>query len=292
MEGKVNLRHPYFFIFVFIGIAATLTSCAPKSSEGDSRASGSGNNYGLMAGPTSILQGSRKFTTDALVFNGTGTWSPEPSSLESILSSHGATYREVSSAELNEMSVDDLSQFGAIVWPGGIALKQANSLSATTKDNLRRAVQERGVSWIGFCAGAFIAAAPAEHNASYTIGIVDTPLLDMYYLEQQLERAGKTDISMTMESFPDGSKRDLVWYGGPITPSGHNMVIAKYPTGDAAISQMWSGNGFLILSGVHPGAPQSTRRYFSLVDSDGTDFDLAWTLLEAAINQKALPTFN
>ncbi len=271
------------FAILSLALAATLAACAPASPGDGSNNSTVG--VGLASGPLSIPQGTRKFATDALVFNGTGSWSPEAPSLERILAAHGATYREVKSKELNAMSLDELAQYGAIVWPGGIALKQANSLTAGTKEKLRRAVQERGVSWIGFCAGAFIAAAPAGHNASYTIGIVDTPLLDLY------ELASKAHIDMTLETFADGSKRDLIWYGGPTVPAGPNMGIAQYPTGDAAISQLWSGNSFVILSGPHPGAPQSTRDYFKLKDIDGTDFELTWTLMDAAIHQRALQTF-
>ena len=50
-------------------------------------------------------------------------------------------------------------------------------------------------------------------DVSYGLGIVAGPELEYYYLENQ-----GTEIAMTLASFPDGSKRDLLWYGGPVTP--------------------------------------------------------------------------
>ena len=231
----------------------------------------------------------RSYSTDALVFNGVGAWQDEVTSLESILTSHGANYQEVNSAQLDAMSVDEIAKFGLMIFPGGAGGTMAAGVSAATHANLREAVQVRGVSYIGFCAGSFVAVAPAPaagQDVSYGFGVVAGPELGYYMLENQ----GVT-AAMTLESFADGTTRDLVWYGGPITPNSPKGVIAKYPTGDPAISEMWSGNGFVILSGVHPAAPQSTRTAFGMTDTDGLDFDLAWTLLSAALNQTVLPAF-
>lgn len=234
------------------------------------------------------------FSTDAMVYNGDGAWSTEVTSLESILKSNGATYREVTSDDLNGMSAQDMSQYGAFVWPGGEGGTMSDSLTTATKANIREAVQSLGVNYIGFCAGSFVAVAPTPapgKDPDYGIGVVNGPDLQYYQLEAQFEASGQTDIAMTEESFADGTKRDLVWYGGPVVPSGPNMVIAKYPTGDAAISQMKSGNGWVVLSGVHPAAPQSLIDEFGLNDPDGTSFDIAWKLLNDAIHVQPLPTF-
>lgn len=231
----------------------------------------------------------RSYSTDVLLFAGSGTWSAEISALESILTSKGATYEKVSSAKLDSMSVDEIAKFGLLMFPGGSGGTQAGSLSSDTHARLRAAVQERGVSYIGFCAGAFIAVAPKPapgRDVSYGLGIVDGPILDYYYLENR-----GVSIAMTMESFADGTKRDLVWYGGPVTPKVAGGVIAKYPDGNPAISQMWSGNGFVILSAVHPAAPQSIRTSSGLNDSDGSDYEVAWKLIHAALNRVVQPAF-
>lgn len=226
---------------------------------------------------------------DALLFNGKGVWADEVASLKNILSSHGASFQEVTSDELDRMSLDELSQFKMLIFPGGGGSTQANSLGADTHARLRAVVQERGVSYIGFCAGAFIAVAPAPEagkDVSYGLGIVDGPILDYYYLENQ----GKL-ISMTLESFADGTKRDLVWYGGPVTPNASGGVVAKYPNGDPAITQIWSGKGFVMLSAIHPAAPQRIRDLYGLRDSDGLDYDLTWKLLDSTMNQRPLQAF-
>jgi glutamine amidotransferase-like uncharacterized protein len=258
---------------------------------------GVGCGSGTANGATSsdpVVRGARAFSTDILLYNGSGVWSPEVASLRGIFNEHGASFDEVSSDELNAMSAEELGKYGAIVWPGGLGGTQSASLTTQTKDNLRKAVREQGVGYIGFCAGAFVAVSPTPASGkapSYGLSIVDGTELPYYYLESDFERSGETDIAMTLETFADGSTRDLVWYGGPVVTSGANSVIAKYPNGDAAISQMWSGNGWVILSAVHPTAPQSVRDTYALDDADGTDLDLAWKLVDAAVHQTALLVF-
>src|SRR4051812_24785147 len=61
--------------------------------------------------------GPRTFSTDVLLFIGSGTWSTEVANLENILSNNGASYDTATSTGLNSMSIDDLAQYGAIVIP-------------------------------------------------------------------------------------------------------------------------------------------------------------------------------
>jgi glutamine amidotransferase-like uncharacterized protein len=173
-----------------------------------------------------------------------------------------------------------------MVFPGGEGGTEAGSVSAQTHANLRAAVQQYGVSYIGFCAGSFIAVAPAPaagQDVSYGFGVVNGPLLNYYELENQ-----GVDYQSTTESFPDGSTMPILWYGGPVTPD--LGVIAKYPTGDPAISEMWSGNGFVVLSGVHPTMTTADLDGLGVTpDTDDTAF--AWELFNAALNQQPLATF-
>ena len=279
-------------VIVSIGVSALFQGCNSGSDSANTGSpSGVSQSASNVVGPPGAppISASRAYSTDVMVFNGAGAWQDEVTSLESILTTNGATYREVNSADLDAMSVDDIAKFGLLIFPGGAGGTEAAGISVATHANLREAVQVRGVSYLGFCAGAFIAVAPAPaagQDVSYGVGVVAGPVLGYYTLENQ----GVT-IAMTLESFPDGSTRDLIWYGGPVTPNTPNGVIAKYPTGDPAISEMWSGKGFVILSGPHPAAPQSTRDAFGLVDTDGLDFTLAWQLISAALNQTILPTF-
>jgi glutamine amidotransferase-like uncharacterized protein len=229
----------------------------------------------------------RTFQIDALIFNGSGTWAAEVSSLQNILSSHGASFQLVNSAQLEAMNVDDLAKF--LVFPGGAGGTEAGSVSAAVHAHLRTAVQQRGVSYLGFCAGTFIAQAPAPSGSgdvSYGFGVVAGPVLDYYYLENQ-----GTDIAMTLETFADGTKADILWYGGPVTPNTPGGVIAKYPDGNPAMTELWSGLGLVILSGPHPTATQSTLNALGMASTDGVHPDIAWKLLNAAIHSQPLPAF-
>jgi glutamine amidotransferase-like uncharacterized protein len=229
----------------------------------------------------------RSWSVDALLFAGSGTWAAEVSSLKSILSARGASYIEVSSAELNAMTLEEISEFGVLIFPGGSGGTQAGSLSSSTKALLRQAVQERGVGYTGFCAGAFIAVAPTPapgRDVVYGLGVAEGPVLDYYYLENQ----GVT-AQMTLLQLADGSTRDVLWYGGPVTPDQPGDVIARYPNGDASISQLTSGAGLVVISGGHPGVPASSKSAFGLVDSDGLDYELTWSMISAAMNHQRLP---
>lgn len=227
----------------------------------------------------------RAYTTDALLFTGSGTWGTEISALEKILDTNKISYKTVGSSELDGMSVDDLAQYGLLIVPGGSGGTIAGSVSAKTHANLRQAVQERGLSYIGFCAGSFVAVAPAPapgKDVSYGFGIVNGPVLD-YPNDPTV--SGK-EYAVVPTTFADGSKRSILWYGGPATPNTAGTVVAKYPSGEAMISEMWSGKGFVVLSAVHPSVSASV---LGLSDPDGVDTELTLQLIQAALHQQPLP---
>jgi len=289
---KFRKRHLLAMIPAWVALSAcdpaTTVSVTPEGSTAGTSltppASSSASASDPAPGPAA-----RVWSTDALLFTGSGTWSTEVSNLRTILGANGASFREATSAQLNAMSLDELSGFGVLIFPGGAGGTEASSLTSQTHANLRAAVQLRGVGYIGFCAGAFIGEAPAPAaggDVSYGLGIVDGPILDYYYLENQ-----GTDIAMTLASFPDGSTRDLLWYGGPVTPGGAGVVIAKYPDGSPMISQLRSGKGLAVLVGTHPTANPATLSALGVSSSDGIHQDFAWSLIHAAMQGKTLPAF-
>ncbi len=242
-----------------------------------------------QAGAETPANPGRTWQTDALVYGGDGVWQDEKRSIENILTERGATWKEVSSAELEAMSVDEIASFGLLIFPGGSGGTQTRSLSVETHVKLRQAIQERGVSYIGFCAGEWIAVAPNTppgEKAEYGFGLYDGKVLDFYRLTNE-----GVETSILPLSFADGTKREVFWYGGPVTPDVPGGVVARHPDGTPAITQVWSGKGFMILVGPHPGASQAARESFGLQDPDGVDFDLEWTLFEAALHQKPLQAF-
>ncbi len=88
--------------------------------------------------------------------------------------------------------------------------------------------------------------------------------------------------------FADGTRRKLLWYGGPVTPEIPGGVIARYSDGSPAISQMQSGKGFVIISGLHPAATKSILDWLGIRDQEAIAPEFAWELLRAVIQGKAL----
>lgn len=221
------------------------------------------------------------YTTDVLIYAGDAAAYDDPEALAAIAESKGLTHQSVTSAELNQMSLDDLAKFGTIAWPGGYAGQMSDSLTAQTRDNIRRAVQERGVSFVGICAGAFIAVSP---DTSWGLSIVKAETLPYYHLEDE-----GTDDAMVGIKLTQGSDRQLVWWGGPYLPEWQGGVIARYSDNNQpAIAQTWSGNGLVILSGPHPEAPENWRSKLGLSDSDGLDQEIAGQMLVAAAKQQPM----
>jgi glutamine amidotransferase-like uncharacterized protein len=246
--------------------------------------------------PPSIFQG--KSPGSVLLFDGESSWDAEVDSLAHLLYLHDTSYREVDSTQLGAMTLDGISAFSLLIVPGGYAPTITDSLTKDTHARLRQAVQERGLSYLGFCAGAWLAVAPAPSSAgqdvSYGIGLVDGPLLQPNYLTQQGKEFAIVSAELPNISDPAAEpiRRDLLWYGGPITPDTPSGVIAKYPDGTPAISEIHSGKGFVIISGLHPTATQPILEVLGLSDPQAIAPDFAWELLKSAMTQMPLPTFS
>jgi glutamine amidotransferase-like uncharacterized protein len=245
--------------------------------------------FGPDSGGKNIrLIDSRLYKADALIFNGVGTANLDAQALAQILSQHGRTYRIVDSDELNAMSAEEIADYGVLVWPGGYAGQMTSSLHPETRQRIRKAVNLYGVSYVGFCAGAFMAVSPAPSvggSPDWGLSLISGEILPYYYLEDQGVEYSMVPVSMSM-----GPKRDLVWWGGPTFPKSSRGAVGRYPNGEAAIVEGWAGNGFVVLSAPHPEAPHAWRENLGLSDSDGSDWDVAWDLIRSALDRKPLPT--
>jgi len=283
-------------VLMVLGTAVGVTGCDSGGSSdssgtvaGGTAGGGTGGTTGTTPPPVTTspppVTATRSFTTDVMVFTGAGTWSSEIPDAEALLTSKGATYQEVNSAQLDAMTPADMATFGVIFIPGGTGSTEAESVSAQTHANMRAAVQTLGVSYVGFCAGAFVAVAPAPTaggDVSYGFGIVNGPVPDEY--------AGPgTDAAYfsVVLSFTGGGSENILWYGGPITPS--TGVLATYPTGDPAISQVWSGTGLVLVAGTHPDLTTATLDALG-VTPDTSAQDTAWKIFNAAITQVPITT--
>jgi glutamine amidotransferase-like uncharacterized protein len=234
----------------------------------------------------------RSYDTEALIYHGDATAYDDAEALAQIVESHGWKQKTVTSEELNAMSLDDMAKFGAILWPGGYASEMSDSLSVATRERIRKAVTERGVGFVGICAGAFIAVSPpakaGEQGPNWGFAIIPEQTLDVYHLEDD----GVED-AMVNVTFADGSNRDLLWWGGPVFPEYPHGVVARYSEDKApALVQVKAGEGLVLLSGPHPESPENWRTKLGLNDKDGLDQDVAWNMIQAAVNQSPLPVLN
>lgn len=246
-------------------------------------ANGAGGNDTYPNVDPGVRRAADSYDTDVLIYNGTGTATSDAASVEAILDERGTTYRTVSSDELNNMTEEELKNFGVIVWPGGKAKRMADSLTPEARERIRKAVVEEGVGFVGFCAGAFIAGTyPWNPTWGLEFSSIDFPY---YYKNDEGYEA-----TMEKVTFSDGSVRDLVWIGGPHLADFGNPV-AKYQDGTVAIAQSWIGKGLMILSGPHPEAPDGWRVAYGLNDSDGADFEYTYELIQAALKQNPVATY-
>jgi hypothetical protein len=227
------------------------------------------------------------YSTDVMLFNGTGISTSDWQSTEQIVKSQGLSYDLVNSGQLDAMSVDQMAGYGLMIVPGGSGGTITSGVSGTTRIRVRQAVRDRGMSFLGFCAGAWVGIGPdpGSNAPSYGFALVPGPLLAEY-----LPGGKQPTAAIVPVSFPNGSVRDLVWWGGPETPQWSKGVIAKYETGKPAISESWAGKGYVIVSGPHPEAPQGWRATAGN-DPDGLDYDIAIELIQAALKKEPLPTF-
>lgn len=288
--------HKLAAMFAVAGVLAVTTVGCGGGGAGAGNAEG-GSGPGADAGAAGAARTPRApYKVDALVFDGNGTAHPEAANIARILDERGATYKMVDGPELDAMSVDDIAEYGVIVWPGGLGGTQMSGLATATRVHVRQAVQERGVSYIGFCAGSFVAVgdiAPGKSLPSYGMGIFPGKELTYYYLEDEFVAKGQgdSDIAFLPIKYADGSTRQIIWYGGPKFNEVPGGVTMRYPNGDAAGVQGWAGNGFVSLSAVHPEAPQAWLNSFGLTDPDGKDDAQFWAMFESALKQAPAPVF-
>lgn len=226
---------------------------------------------------------------DVMLFDDRGDWPDESNSLRKILFEHGVSYKVVTAQDLNDMHVEDMIKAKLLIMPGGDSDLISASLYTETGIALREAVQEHGMSFLGFCAGAWLAVAPKPQpgmDPVYGLGLIDGALLKHTYLEKQ----GLT-FATPVITFADGTKRRQLWYGGPITPEVSGGVFARFEDGTPAITQVLSGKGLVTISGIHPTANKTILKKISAYVKQAIAPDLTWKLIDSGINKKHLPAF-
>jgi glutamine amidotransferase-like uncharacterized protein len=212
-----------------------------------------------------------------LLFSGTGTSPNDVAAVETILNQNHLNYSTANSSQLNQMSESQMRKYRLLIVPGGNFVDLGNSLTASTTANIRNAVQD-GLSYLGICAGAFFAGNSPYNGLNLTSGI----RFGFYSAENQGLRKAAVAISIAQ-----AATLDQYWEDGPQL-TGYGTVVGKYPDGTPAIVEGTSGTGWVILSGVHPEAPESWRRGLAFTTPASADNAYAATLIQAALNRVSL----
>jgi glutamine amidotransferase-like uncharacterized protein len=213
-----------------------------------------------------------------LLFSGRGTSSNDVAAIEGILRERGLPYSTASSAQLDVMSGSELKTYRLLVMPGGNFIDIGNGLTTSTTAKLRRAV-ESGLGYFSVCAGAFFAGASPYNGLKLTDGV----RFSFYTLENH----GIRKAPVTVHTAASASI-EVYWEDGPQLV-GWGEPIARYPDGTPAVVQGKYGNGWVVLTGVHPEAPESWRRGLAFTAPPGPSLGFAATLIDAALNAKPLP---
>ena len=215
-----------------------------------------------------------------LLFSGQGTSPGDVAAVETILNDRHFHYSTVSSSELNGMSESRLRAYRLLIVPGGNFVTIGKHLTSGTTAKVHGAVQA-GLNYLGICAGAFFGGYNVDNGLNLTSGV----RFGFYADESRGIR--KAAVAIT-----DAGSRTLeqYWEDGPEL-SGWGAVVSKYPDGTPAVVEGQSGGGWVILSGVHPEAPESWRRGLRFTTPVSDDRAYAGTLVEAALNGAALPHY-
>lgn len=223
--------------------------------------------------------GSSSGTESILLFTGAGSSPHDVAAIETILKSKHLSYATVNSLQLNEMSESRLSGYRLLIVPGGNFVDMGNSLKASTTANVRHAVMG-GLNYLGLCAGGFLAGNfPAPYNS---FNLSSGVKFGFYSAEEKGTHKAAVRITGA-----DGPELDQYWEDGPQF-TGWGVVVAKYPDGAPAIVEGSVGKGWVILSGVHPEAPESWRRGMVFQTPAAADTAYAETLILAALNRTTL----
>ncbi|HEV7425950.1 MAG TPA: BPL-N domain-containing protein [Thermoanaerobaculia bacterium] len=214
-----------------------------------------------------------------LLFNGTGT-SPNDAAIETLLKKSRISYSTASSAQLDDMSAARLRAYRLVIIAGGDFTRIGTGVRKETAAKLRAAVQH-GVNYLGICGGAFFAGRSPYNGLNLTSGV------QFGFYSAEARGVGKAVVPISGARTP---ALDQYWEDGPQL-SGWGEVVGKYPDGTPAVVQGKSGDGWIVLTGVHPEAPESWRGGMDFTTPASVDQAYAVTLIRAALERRRLPHF-
>jgi len=215
-----------------------------------------------------------------LLFSGAGTSPNDVKAVEAILKGNRLKYATVNSQQLNIMSESQLLAYRLMIVPGGNYIAIGNSLTPETTTNIHNAVQG-GLNYLGLCAGGLLAGNAACNSLNLASGVRFGFYADV---NRGIHKAAVAIAGVgtpTVEHY---------WEDGPQF-AGWGAVVGNYPDGTPAIVEGASGNGWVILCGVHPEAPEHWRRGMSFTTPASVANAYAGTLIDAALHGTRLPHF-
>jgi len=207
-----------------------------------------------------------------LLFNGTGTSSGDVAAVEHVLSDAHLRYARANSRQLAAMPASRLATYRLLIVPGGDFVKVGQGLTPSAVANVREAVHG-GLNYLGICAGAFFAGDSPYNGLNLTSGV----RFPFYAAEARGIR--KAPVQVTIAG---SSPLEQYWEDGPQL-TGWGAVLAKYDDGTPAAAQGKFGDGWVILLGTHPEAPDSWRRGLSFNTRGDSSRAYATTLVTAAL---------
>jgi len=223
------------------------------------------------------LQSPSKGTPTILLFTGSGTSPNDVAALESVLNDNHFSYVGANSQQLNAISTTQLLSYSLLLVPGGNFEEIGNGLTPSATATIRDSVQG-GLNYLGICAGAFFAGNSPYNGLNLTGGV----RFNFYALEGPNTRKAAVAVAVA-----GSSTFDQYWEDGPQL-TGWGDVVARYPDGTPAIVEGTAGDGWVILSGIHPEAPESWRRGITFATPARVDNAYAATLIGAALNRTSL----
>lgn len=215
-----------------------------------------------------------------LLFGGTGTSPNDVAAIANVLKDKGLEFDTVNSSQLNAMSESQLLAHRLIIFPGGNYITIGNNLRPEATGRIKNAVHQ-GVNYLGICAGALLAGKAECHSLNLTSGVT----FDFYAVVNN--GVHKAAVLIDCADMP---AIEHYWEDGPQF-TGWGEVVGKYPNGTPAIVQGAAGQGWVILCGTHPEAPESWRRGMTFSTMTRAANDYAGTLVDAALNGHRLPHF-
>ncbi|MET8835416.1 BPL-N domain-containing protein [Micromonospora sp. NPDC004540] len=214
----------------------------------------------------------------ALVYRGPAACSGCAEAVAALLRSSPAGFRTeyCGPDEQRRISSDALAEAAVYAQPGGGEVRPAWRKLRDHAELIRDYVAEGG-HYLGFCLGAYLAA--AEPGFGLIDGKVDQ------YISTGGASVDSTDDTIIPVRWRD-RVRHMYFQDGPtfqLRPGAPGTVLATYDTGAAAAVVATFGAGRVGLVGPHPEADRSWYADAGLTNPDGIRFDLGHDLIKSTM---------